>query len=66
MNNYSLERSYALLISLLERNRWPWWKAVTFRGLCRRMKVSPEELDLYIYGELGVTGQELLYYYRNH
>lgn len=66
MSEKSLERSYILLINLLEKNRWPWWKAVTFHGLCRRLKVSSDELDLFIYKELGISGQDLLYCYRNH
>lgn len=66
MNNNSLERSYALLISLLEKNRWPWWKIVTFRGLCRRLGIPYEEMDIHIYNELGISGWELLESYRHY
>ena len=59
-----MKKRYERFGKLLEEERIFEEPALTFSEICRRMGVSPDELDACIFAETGLCGEEVLQVYR--
>lgn len=59
-----MKERYERFGKLLEEERIFEEPALTFAEVCRRIGVSPDELDVCIFAETGLYGEEVLQVYR--
>lgn len=59
-----MKERYERFGKLLEEERIFEEPALTFAEVCRRMGVPPDELDVCIFAETGLRGEEVLQVYR--
>lgn len=62
---HNLLKAYAEFERLVDEENVYEERGVTFSGICRRIHISPCELNEVIVSELGITGDELLESYHN-
>lgn len=59
-----MKERYERFGKLLEEERIFEEPALTFAEICRRIGVSPDELDACVFAETGLRGEEVLQVYR--
>ena len=59
-----MKERYERFGKLLEEERIFEEPALTFAEICRRIGVSPDELDACVFAETGLCGEEVLQVYR--
>jgi len=60
----ALSNSYRRFARLIESGEVLRDPDITFIGVCRKLWISPSSLDEIIERELGMTGQEVIDFYR--
>lgn len=62
----TMKKSYERFARLIENGETLRDPEVTFKSICRELRVSPSALDEIVERELGVKGQELIDKYRKN
>ena len=56
----SMDKAYALFGQWLEQGPGPGEAVPTFREVCRKIRVSPVDLDEVVFRETGMHGDEII------
>lgn len=62
---FTFEETFTRFSRLMDEEEIWQDPAVTFRQICRQLRVSCRRFSRFLFGELGFRGEEILRIYRN-